>query len=254
MDAHRQLALTAMQAMVAEAAGDFMNAAKIPMPVAIVPGALPGIARETVPAEALHLHVDVDMAWTIGDFVPEHDCSAYYDPSSAWYNVFYGAYGLRSYKPDGAAWGFHPDGSPDFDEFFRISEIDYDFLTAGQFGCPPSKMCFAVQVTESGTARGWSFAEVTATIPSGLHDLATTLGNPAAYVIYGVPSPTFLAGGHAPYEQVKMRGTLFLRQVTPPPLPITLAWGALCPDTPDGRGRELLATIIDAMGRDYLGS
>jgi hypothetical protein len=46
-----------------------------------------------------------------------------------------------------------------------------------------------------------------------------------------------------------MRGHAFIRQMTPPPMPITLAWGALCPDT--DAGNELLATIIRVMGQHY---
>ena len=113
MDSHRELAIAAMQAATATAANDFMHQANIPMPVAIAPGALPAMIRETVYAEDLHRLVDVDMLWTIGDYVPELDCSAYYDPSSPWYNVIYGAYGLRSYKRDGAAWGFDRSGRPE---------------------------------------------------------------------------------------------------------------------------------------------
>jgi hypothetical protein len=152
MDAHRNLALAAMQAMNAAAANDFMNQAKIPMPEPIAPGALPGMARETVPAEFLHMLVDVDMVFTIADFEPGYDCSAYYDPSSPWYNVFYGAYGLRSYKSDGTAWGYNPDGTPNFDEFLQVPKVDYNFLTAGMFGCPPEQMCFEGDESRAGVA------------------------------------------------------------------------------------------------------
>jgi hypothetical protein len=249
MRTHRQLAIAAMQAATKMAANDFMHQANIPMPEAIAPGALPAMIRETVLAEDLHRLVDVDMLWTIGDYVPDLDCSAYYDPSSPWYNVIYGAYGLRSYKRDGSAWGFDRDGRPNFPEFFEVSAIDYNFLTAGQFGCPASQMCFAVEHVDQDAEHGWAFADMVATIPSGLHDFTATLGNPLAYVIYGIPPRHLLKQGHLAYEPVKMRGRLYMRQMTRGPQPITLGWGALCPDT--DAGKALLLTIIDVMGQQY---
>jgi hypothetical protein len=249
MDTHRNLAISAMKAMNIAAADDFMNQAKLPMPEAIAPGALPAMARETVPAETLHLLVDVDMVWTLGDYLPEFDCSAYYDPTSPWYNVIYGAYGLRSYKHDRSAWGFYLDGIPNIAEIVQVSSIDYNFLTAGQFGCPPSQMCYEIRNLVQGAKRGWDFADIVVTIPSGLHDFTTTLGDPGAYVIYGVPPRAFLAKGHKSYEPVRMRGITYLRQMTPPPQPISLAWGALCPDT--DAGAKLLHTIIQVMGKHY---
>ena len=95
------------------------------------------MARDEVPANRLMLSTDLVMNWTIGDFGRRDVCSSYYNPNSPWYNVLYGSYGLRSYKTDGTAWGYHADGSPDFDEFLEIAKIDYNFFTAGQFGCPP---------------------------------------------------------------------------------------------------------------------
>jgi len=248
MDAHRNLALAAMKAMNAAAANDFMNQAKISMPEPIAPGALPGMARETVPAEFLHMLVDIDMVWTIADYDPAYDCSAYYDPSSPWYNVFYGAYGLRSYKPDGSAWGYHPDGTANFTEFLQIPTVDYNFLTAGMFGCPPQLMDFDVTSRVEGARNGWDMIDIVATIPSGLHDPSVTLADPSTYVVYGVPDPGFL-NGHAPYEHVEMRGLLFLKWMTKGPAPISLAWGALCPHT--DAGGEVLSSIITTMGEQY---
>ena len=254
MSTHRDLAIAAMKTATALAADDFMNQARVAMPVAIVPavnglGALPATMRETVPAEDLHRLVDVAMVWTIGDYLPQSDCSAYYDPSSPWYNVIYGAYGLRSYKRDGVAWGFNRDGTPNFAEFCEVSAIDYNFLTAGWLGCPPALMSFDVRHVLQGDVKGWACAEITATIPSGLHDFTATLGEPAAYVIYGIPDSRFLTGVHKPYEPVAMRGLVYMRQVAQTPQPITLAWGALCPDTRDGH--DLMRRIVDAMAPDY---
>jgi hypothetical protein len=252
MDAHRNLALAAMQAMNAAAANDFMNQAKIPMPEPIAPGALPAMARETVPAEFLHMLVDVDMVFTIADFEPGYDCSAYYDPSSPWYNVFYGAYGLRSYKSDGTAWGYNPDGTANFDEFLQVPKVDYNFLTAGMFGCPPEQMCFEVTSRVQGSRNGWDMIDVVANVPSGLHNPAVSLADPSTYVIYGVPDPGFLQG-HAAYEKVEMRGLLFLKRMPhapqPIPQPISLGWGALCPNT--DAGGDLLSSIINTMGSQY---
>jgi hypothetical protein len=54
---------------------------------------------------------------------------------------------------------------------------------------------------------------------------------------------------HTAYEPVKMRGRVYMRQMTPGPQPITLAWGALCPDTE--AGGALRRSIIDVMGKQY---
>ncbi|MFN8642325.1 MAG: hypothetical protein U0802_11965 [Candidatus Binatia bacterium] len=237
-----------MRAATALAAHDFMAQANIPMPEAIADGALPAMIRETVYAEDLHRLVDVCMQWTLGDYDDGLDCSAYYDPQSPWYNVIYGAYGLRSYKHDGAAWGFHRDGRPNFPELIEVTKIDYNFLTAGQFGCPAARMCFEGAFSGVRQESGWWVADTSATIPSGLHDFTNTLGNPMAYVIYGVP-PQSLLEGRDQFEPVPMRGQLYMRQMTAGPQPITMAWGALCPDPAGG---ALLESILEVMRQHYL--
>ena len=239
-----------MKAISTRFGDDFMQRAGVPMPDPVVPGALPATVRETVPASLLNMLVDVAMIWTLGDFPSGNDCSLYFDPASPWYNVIYGAYGLRSHKRDGSAWGFNLDGSPNWDEFFQVSAVDYNFLTAGQFGCPPNQMTFEIHSRTTGIDHGWFYAQTVATIPSGLHDFRATLGNPEAYLLYGIPSPAYLTGGHQPYEPVAMRGHVFLRQMTFGPYPISLAWGVTCPDTP--AGNALRGSIITALAQSYL--
>jgi hypothetical protein len=250
MGTHRELAIAAMKAISARFADDFMHQAGIPMPEAIVPGALPAMVRETVPAATLSRLVDMAMIWTLGDYADGLECSRYFDPTSPWYNVIYGAYGLRSYKRDGSAWGFRPNGEPDWEEFFQITEVDYNFLTATQFGCPASELSFQIHSMKTGSSQGWFWAETHATVPSGLHDFTATLGDPEAYVMYGIPSPTYLAGEHRPYEPVKMHGQVFLRQMTSGPQPISMAWGVTCPDTPSGNA--LRDTIMKTLAESYL--
>jgi len=245
---HRELAIAAMRAITERSFDDFMHAAGIPMNLPEVGGALPAMVRETISAAELRLLADFVMVWSLGDY-GEHECSQYFDPDSPWYNVIHGAYGLRSYKRDGTAWGFRADGAPNWEEFFRISEVDYNFLTATQFGCPPEKLSFQIHSMDTGASDGWFWAETVATIPSGLHDFTQTLGTPEAYVIYGIPpSPGSLR--RPAFEPVQMRGQVFLRQMTWGPLPISLAWGVTCPDTPSGN--ELRKTIIKALAEQYL--
>ena len=261
MDAHRNVAVGAMQASNLFLQGGFMKQAlgkDMPEPIvpatSSLPGALPAMAHDVVPAETLHMLVDIEMVFTIADWDGTYDCSAYYDPSSPWYNVFYGAYGLRSYKPDGTAWGFFPDGSVDFDEFVKVPTIDYDFLTAGMFGCPPSQMCFRVNGTPTVLTprNGWNGFAVNATIPSGLHNPLVSLADPMTYVIYGIPDPSFIGNGHTQYEPVQMVGQLWLKQIPTKPgaQPISLGWGALCPSA-NPQGTALLASIVETMGQAY---
>ena len=249
MGAHRDLAIAAMLVMQKRAAEDFVATANVQMPVVVVDGALGGMVRETVPALEVHELVDVCLQFTIGDYPSELECSSYYDRDSPWYNVFYGSYGLRSYKSGGAAWGFNGKGTPNFDELLTIAGIDYNFFTAGQFGCPPEKMCFKADVVKTGKLDAWFWADVAATVPSGLHDPHVSLASPETYVLYGVPGKDFVAKG-SPYEEVPMKGRFYMRQMNADPQPITLAWGGLCPST--ASGQALLETIMAAMGKKYL--
>jgi hypothetical protein len=164
------------------------------------------------------------------------DCSAYFDPGSPWYNVSYGAYGIRSHKPLGSAWGFHQDGEPDFDELLEVVALDYDFLIAQP---PVDRLAFHVESLTKSMQGPWAVAEILATIPSGLHA-------GAASTVFGVASPAFTAG-RKDFEPVAMVGKLFFRCVQPR---LTLAWGGLTPATP--AGEELLEKIVSAMARLYL--
>jgi hypothetical protein len=71
------------------------------------------------------------------------------------------------------------------------------------------------------------------------------------YIAFGIPDPSFL-NGHASYEAVPMRGRFYMRRLQLPAgtPPITLVWGAACPDTTDGR--KLLGTIMQALKKAYL--
>jgi len=259
MGAHRELAIAALTKRSSE--NDFIGAAKIPLPCPKVTGALDAMVREMVPAQEInivpdyHMPIDLVIVYRIGDYPASLECSAYYDPNSEWYNVFYGGYGIRSYKRDGTAWGYKPDGTPDFDEFFRVPELDYNYFTAAQLGCPPARMCFKKEHCVQGKKNGWDTADAVVVIPSGLHNAATALGHPDSYITYGVPGADLLRGREE-FEPVTMRGRMFMRwfrqQPTaeqPNPRQITVAWGTLCPDT--DKGEQLLNSIIDAMGKEY---
>jgi len=249
MNVHRQLAIAAMQWQ--SKSNDFMAQAGKPMPQPPVPGALPAMVREMIPAQQLLMRVDAVILWGIGEF-GNALCSSYYDPASPWYNTFYGAYAFRSWKPDGAAWGYDPQGAPQFADVARIAEVDYDFLTAAQFGCPPKLMCFDVENAIVGKPnQGWDPIDVFARIPSGLHDPTAFPANPGNYVAFGVPDEGFYKGRQS-YEPVEMRGEFFMRvlsQPTPQAPPLTLLWGAVCPNT--NAGEQLLNAIIAAMGPSY---
>jgi hypothetical protein len=248
MGVHQDLAVAALQAL--QMPIDFMPLAELPEPV--VPGALPAMARALVPSQVLGLPIDVAMVWGIGAFGANDVCSTMYDPTSGWYNVLFGAYGIHSLATDGSAWGYHADGTPNFDQLLQIFAVDFDKLTAGQFGCPPQQMCFKVDSLIAGTkpvpgtSIVWDSADVAATVPSLLHDFRTTLKNPQSYLVYGVPDPAFLAGRKA-FEPVAMRGLLYMRRMQPQ---VTLAWGTLCPATQDGDA--VLKSIISALGDAYL--
>jgi hypothetical protein len=226
---------------------DFLakNGIRTPMPV--VQGALPDHARVPFPSDLLMLPVDLMVIFTIGDFDPSRECSDYYAPDSAWYNVFYGAYGVLSNKQDGSWWGYDVDGKPDFHEMIEVPELDYNVLTAGQLGCPKEKRIFEVLELKKDKFKVWDWGKVAARIPSGLHRVEDMLqANPLYYSIFGAPDPK-LIGNRPSYEPVKMRGEIFFRRVTEVTSRdrITLVWGAMCPDTP--KGGALLKGIIDTM-------
>lgn len=246
MSIQRELAILAMKATNVLAGFDFLRQRDTETPVPSVPGVIPAVAREPFSSEKLGQPFDLLVVFTIGDFPSSEHCSSYYDPNSAWYNVFYGAYGIRSYKPDGVAWGYKSPGVPDYDEILKVPALDYNDLTAGPLGCPPQKRCFKATKVTPSKKNGWDFAEVEATIPSGLHHVRDAVDPDLTYyAVFGVPDDTFLAG-RTSYEPVKMRGQMFFREVAPR---ITLVWGGMCPDSP--AGSELLQTIIGAMMPKY---
>jgi hypothetical protein len=243
MGLHKLLAQEAMKATWLEPGDDFLKANDIQVTVPDVPGSIGAVAREPFSARTLKALFDLLVVFSIGDFPNALACSSYYDPKSPWYNVFYGAYGIRSFKQDGAAWGYAPDGSVALDELLRVPFTDYNFLTAGELGCPPQKMCFRKDGTSLAKDGRWDVATVDVTVPSGLHHPRDAVSpNLTYYAVFGVPDESLLTGGRASYEPVPMRGKMFFRMVAPQ---ITLVWGALCPKT--GEGGALLDRIITAM-------
>src|SRR6266481_249114 len=237
MNAAREVALHMMKLTQKVALNDFLARNGVHTPVPNVPGGISEYARVTFPSAVLKgLPLDLVVTWTIGDYPGNLSCSAYYDPQSPWYNVFYGAYGVLSHKPDGTYWGYDGAGAPDVDEMLEVPKADYNDLTAGQLGCPPTKRIFAVKSKKTSTKGRWDHADVTAVVPSGLHNLGEAWhANPMYYVIFGFPDPE-LAKGHDSYERVDMAGEMFFQRLptTAAGDRITLAWGGMCPDTAAG--------------------
>ncbi|MFP2910944.1 hypothetical protein ACLESD_39095 [Pyxidicoccus sp. 3LFB2] len=249
MGLQRQLAIMAMNATPTPGKTNFLEEAGIPTPVPAVPGSIGAVAHEPFVAFDTKRMFDLLVAFTIGDFGAGAGCSEYFNPHSPWYNTFYGAYGVRSYKRDGSPWGFRRDGSPHVDEMLEVPQLDYNFLTAGELGCPASRMCFEVLDVAQGREGAWHLADVTCLIPSGLHRLEDAQAPDLTYyALFGVPEEDYLAGGRTSYEPVRMRGRMYWRPVAER---LTLAWGGLCPDTPEGQG--LMRTIVEAMMPLYAG-
>ncbi|RYZ36494.1 MAG: hypothetical protein EOO71_31565 [Myxococcaceae bacterium] len=233
MGLQRELALMAMRGTPLPGRDDFLTHAGVATPVPTVPGSLGGVARECFDAFKLKHPFDLVVVFTMGDFPAGSACSAYFDPESPWYNVFYGAYGIRSYKADGGAWGFTTQGHPDIDEMLQVVRLDYDYLTAGEMGCPPARMCFQTLSVEQGREGDWHTADVTCVVPSGLHRLAEAQAPDLTYyTVFGLPDARLLDAGRPSYEPVRMRGHLAWKPVGER---LTLAWGGLFPDTPEGQ-------------------
>jgi hypothetical protein len=250
MGLRRELAVLAMRSTPFPGTGENLLAqAGISAPVPALPGSIGAVAHESFQARETLRFFDLMVIFTIGDFASDASGSEYFNPRSPWYNVFYGAYGLRSYKPDGSAWGFHADGSPHVAEMLEIPELDYNFLTAGALGCPPSRMCFRADEVKTGRHRSWHVLDVAATIPSGLHH-ARDAESPElkSYVLFGRPEGHHLTGVRQSYEPVRMRGRMLYKAVGPR---LTLVWGGLCPDTSEGQ--KLLSNVLDAMDPLYPG-
>jgi hypothetical protein len=231
----------------------FLGEINLAFPQTPIEGALPVTGLGWNPATALHMFVDLATLWGFGDFDESLGCSKYYDPNSAWYNGFFGGYAMRSYKPDGTAWGYDKDGKADFDEFFKVCAVDYNFITAGAFGCPPDKMCFRVaNISPSKSDDGWDIATVTAKAPSGLHNPAQAqyAPDPSAYLVFGLPHPGLLNGGES-FAEVELTGQFYLRQwpTRSNGRPISLAWGAAYYNT--AAGQALLKTTMDQMAPKY---
>ena len=281
---------------------DFLAPAGIQAPVPYVQGALPHFARvffrhdPKMPLPSgLDLKVpfaaDMSVNWTIGERSGLHGASLYWDPQSPWYNVFYGAYGVRSHKQDKNPWGFKDAKGtlPDVDEMLRVPEFDYNYLTAGQLGCPPAKRCFKVTKQTAPTLiGGWFHVGIECRIPSGLHkaliqpveiDLSKPkksleatfgdLGTELKKLTKDAPTiDTVLHKATIMYNAYMLIMGLpdkkYSDQLPTDYAPvdmigemyfkwmkddITLAWGALCPRT--GAGTALADHILDVMAPHY---
>jgi hypothetical protein len=244
-EACRDLAITTMRATQANPIPDFLRRNGIDAPVPVVAGALPTHARVPFFQPFLGLPVDLVVLFDIADFVPGKCCSRYYDPTSPWYNVFFGAYGILSHKKDGSCWGYDSAGNPNYAELLEVPKLDYNYLTAGQLGCPPQKMCFEVKTSTPGRKGRWDWAGLSVKVPSGRHHVPDAINaNPLYYTIFGPPNED-VVGKAASYEPLDLCGEAYFRRVTEAREPITLAWGAAAPDT--AAGRALLAQLIAAL-------
>jgi hypothetical protein len=245
----RDTAILTMRGTQAAPKDDFLLRNEIATPIPIVPGAIPEHAQVLFPSLLLGLPADLLVIFTIADFPGDSICSSYYDPRSPWYNVFYGAYGVRSLKRDGSWWGYRANGDTDFDEILEVPELDYNYLTAAQLGCPRDRQSFRIKSRVTRKIDCWDATEAVAVVPSGLHRTEDAINaNPTYYSIFGFPDPK-LIGGRPSYEPVDMRGRMFFRRATVAGERITLVWGAMCPETP--AGNALLTTIIDALRLVY---
>ncbi len=243
MGLHRELAALAMSATPLPGHRNFLADRGIATPVPLLPGSIGAVAHEPFKAEELKRLFDLVVIFTIGDFTDGTSCSSYFNPYSPWYNVFYGAYGLRSHKPDGTAWGFRANGRVNMEEMLEVPWLDYNFLTAGGLGCPPSRMCFRVEQVKEGKEGAWHMMEVACVVPSGLHRMKDAVSPDLGYyAVFGVPEESFLSSQRESYEPVKMRGRMYFRPLDER---TTLVWGGLCPDTPEGQ--RLFTTIEQAL-------
>jgi hypothetical protein len=243
MGLQRELAVLAMNATPLPGQRQWLADAGIRTPVPLLPGSIGAVAHEPFMADDISRLYDLMVVFTLGDFDGDSPCSRYFDPRSPWYNVFYGAYGLRSYKPDGTPWGFRKDGAVAMEEMLEVPWLDYNFLTAGRLGCPPSKMCFRAEDVTVGKEGDWHYADVGCYIPSGLHRPRDAESPDLTYyVVFGLPETEYLAGGRQSYEPVRMRGRMYFKPVGPQ---LTLVWGGLCPDHREGQ--RLMGSILDAM-------
>jgi hypothetical protein len=249
--------VVAMGALMAETRMNlprsFLGDVDLAFPPTEIEGALPATGLGWNPASALHMFVDLATLWGFGDFDESLGCSTYYDPNSAWYNGFFGGYAMRSYKPDGTAWGYDTSGQVNFDEFFKVTAVDYNFLTAGAFGCPPEKMCFRVTECQPSKSNGWDIANVTAKAPSGLHNPAKAQypADPSSYLVFGLPHPGLLADGES-FAEIELIGQFYLRQLPARSngRPVSLAWGAAYYNTV--AGKALLEKSMAQMAPKYL--
>lgn len=134
MGLQRELAALALRATPLPGQKNFLSDAGVPTPVPHLSGSIGAVGHEPFMAEDLRRLFDLMVIFTIGDFPDGKGCSSYFDPESPWYNVFYGAYGVRSYKPDGSPWGFRRDGRPNMDEMLEVPWLDYTLVWGGL--CP----------------------------------------------------------------------------------------------------------------------
>jgi hypothetical protein len=212
---------------------DFARRAGLTSPVPWVPGSFEAVGRGSFGPRQVGLPCDLSVTFRMGAWPAGGRCSSYFDPASPWYNTFYGWYVTRSRKPDGTAFGFRADGSPDPSELLALVRADYEVLTAGALGCPPERRCFRVREMSLVRDGEWFAMTARVSIPSGLHRQEDAVRSRWSYYLaFGVPDRALLADDRLSYETVEMLGTLRFQRCDGQ---TTRAWGVMCPDSPDGR-------------------
>lgn len=137
-------------------------------------------------------------------------CSRLYDPSSEYYNSFYGAYATAS---DGTAFGFNADGELNTAEIAAVAKYDFQKLVLGDFGLKASELVFEWSETELDTEavfmgeEAWQRVDADLIVSGASHQKQAFV---QSYLQYGTPKYD-LNKKEKPFIPVEMKGRIYAK-------------------------------------------
>lgn len=136
--------------------------------------------------------------------------SMLFDPSSPYYNGFYGAYMIKGEDGDGNPYGFDKDGRLDLAAVSKVPEFDFQYLVLADFGLEREDMTFEWEIAdfEEGVSYagsdGWTRVDAGLTVNGAYHHRDRFR---RSYLQYGTPAG--FDGRGADFAPVEMKGRVY---------------------------------------------
>lgn len=163
-------------------------------------------------AQADYSDLELTILYNFSAFDVPRGCSRLYDPSSPYYNGFYGAYLVSGQVTEGDSsrhpWGFTGDGQLDTASTALVPQFDFQNLVLGDMGIDRSRMVFQWELisTEENVSYagsdGWSRADAALTVNGVFHKKEEYH---QSYLQYGPPGKYPASGKNSEPEKMAER-------------------------------------------------